>query len=733
MRFDACRHTGGHGGILVGAIMLASVINGPARSQVLSDAGRTLLAQAAASGTVELPTLDVQSRPGGPTQGLIASEASTGTKTGTPLVETPQSISVVPRATIDQRQAQTLGEALRYSSGVRTEAYGPDQRADWLLIRGFDAADTGLFLNGLRYNPGYAAGALETYGLQQYEVMRGPSSVLYGQIAPGGIINMVSRQPTQTPQGEVRLSAGSFGTAQAAGSSSGPLTQDGSLSYSLTGFGRVGETQVDRLSNDRAYLAPSLTWRPTNDTTVTFQGYYQRDRTQGGQFLPYLGTVRETTFGRISTRLNTGEPNFDKYDRTQYGLGYALEHRVNDVLSLRQNLRYAHVGINWEQVYGGGLAADERSLNRFVYNEDRSVNSFQVDNQAEAQFVTGPLRHRVLAGFDYAYAHFSSVQAFAFGPSLDVFSPSYGARLPQLGAPYLNQIQSRNQFGLYAQDQIRLGDHWALTLGVRQDWADADLKSRLDSSHQRQNESATTWRAGLVYLAPNGLAPYASYSTSFLPNIGTGANGQAFRATTGEQYEVGVKYQPPGRNSFMQAAAFQIRQQNALTTDANSVFFQAATGEIRVRGVELEGVANITPHFNLTASVTYWNPEVTKGNDTERGNRPAGVPKALASMYGDYTFDAGRLSGLGLGAGVRFVGNTATTAATAHNVVPSVTLMDAAVRYSLASLGRGFEPWQLAVNASNLFDTRYVSRCTSDSACFYGNRRTVLGSLIYRW
>jgi iron complex outermembrane recepter protein len=659
-------------------------------------------------GGVTLPTLEIEGRgeaQGGAVRGFVATQGATGTKTSTPLVETPQSISVVPRSQIDARQAQTLGEALRYTAGIRPEAFGPDARVDWFSIRGFEAQGTGIYLDGLRYNLGFAGAVYETYGLQSLEVLRGPASVLYGQVTPGGLVNMASRTPSTVPQGEVRLTAGSYDRFQGAFNLGGPLTRDGTWSYGLTGLARTADTQVDKVRDDRLFLAPTLTWRPTADTSLTILPYYQRDRTVGGQFLPFVGTVTPTPFGRIPTNRFTGEPGFDKFDRTQLGIGYQFEHRFDTTWSVRQNLRYAHVGINWNQVTGLGLAADGRSLNRFAFTADTDIDSIQVDNQVEARFATGPLRHTLLAGFDYSHGTLRNIQSFAIASPLDMFQPVYGSPIPQL-APSLNSRQVTRQFGLYAQDQIRLGENWVLTVGGRQDWINSDTDNRLAGTRQENDDSAFTWRAGLVYRADSGLAPYVSYARSFLPTIGTNAQGQGFSPTEGEQYEVGVKYQPPGFNSFVQASAFHLTQRNALTADPANALFQVQTGEVRVRGVELEGVASLAQGLSVVAAFTYLDPEITRSNvPGEVGSRPVGVPKTTAALYGDYTVPEGSgwLNGFGFGAGLRFIGNS-TTGNAAHNVVPSVTLVDAALRYDLGRVDRALEQWQLALNVSNLFD-----------------------------
>ena len=709
---------------LLSATALSPALPAPARAQ---DATAPLV----------LPEVDVTARGESaldPVRGLVANQEITGSKTDTPLIENAQSISVLPRDLIDARQAQTLGEALRYTAGARTENYGTDSRTDWFQLRGFNAQDNGVFLNGLRYNTGYAGSVFDTYGLERYEVLRGPTSVLYGQIAPGGLVNMVQRRPTDFATGEVRLTAGSYGRLQAQGYSSGPLTADGKWLYGITGLLRDSDTNVDHTEDDRVFVAPTLTFRPDDNTSLTLLTYYQRDRTSGNQFLPYVGTVVPTPYGRISRDRFTGEPDFDRFNRTQYGVGYELSHRFNEVWSVQQNLRYSHTGIDWDQVYGVGLADNGRSLNRFGYRVGLDVNTFQVDNQVKAEFTTGPLRHTVLGGFDYSQIFYRNAQAFASASPLDLFQPVYGSPVPDLSSPSLNDRQVTTQYGLYAQDQIHFG-RFVLTAGIRQDWALADVENRVSGTTREQNDSAFTWRAGLVYRAENGLAPYISYARSFQPQIGVDVRGNGYDPLEGEQYEVGLKYQPPGINSFIQIAAFELTQKNTLTTDPTSPVNQVAVGKIRVRGVEMEAVADLANGLSLIGSATFLDPEITESNTPgEEGHRPSGVPKTAAGLYADYRFIrfSGPLSGLGIGAGVRFVGNTAATN-TGGAVVPSVTLFDAGIRYDLSKLSNRMQGLELAVNASNLFDTRYVSRCSTETSCFYGNRLNVLGSLNYRW
>ena len=690
-----------------------------------------------AATTTALPPVVVEAQREGAmdqVQGYVARRATTGTKTDTPIREIPQSVSVVTRDQIDARQAQTLGQALRYSAGVRVEQYGADWRFDWFRLRGFDAQTNSVYLDGLRYQFGSLVGMIEPYGLQRIEILRGPSSVLYGPNEPGGVVNLVQRRPTPAPQGEVRLLAGSHANRTAAFTSSGPLDRDGTWSYSLTGFGRLANTQVDYTPNDRGFVAPALTWRPDEDTSLTLLAYYQRDWTNGTQFLPSFGTVFATPFGRVPTSRFTGEPDYDKFARTQYGLGYAFERRLGSTFTVRQNLRYAHAGYDWQQLYGLGVRPDLRTLDRFAFRSDTNANAFQVDTGLQARFATGPLDHTVLVGLDYARGVFDTRIAGAGAAPIDLYAPAYGAPLPAY-LPFTDSRQTSDQVGLYLQDQIRLGERWVMTVGGRQDWVNTDTRNRLATTTERQDDSAFTWRAGLVYLAGSGLAPYASYARSFQPQLGTNFLGQPFRPSKGEQFEIGIKYQPPGLNSFIQASLFQITQTNLRTVDPANPLNQVQTGEVRIRGFELEGVASLANGLSLIGSYTYLDPETTQSNTPgEVGRRPSGIPNHAAALWLDYTIpeSAGRFAGIGIGGGVRYVGNTPAGNANAF-LVPSATLFDLALRYDLERLGRNLKGMQLAVNATNLTDEQYVGRCDGASSCFYGFRRSVVGSVAYRW
>ena len=681
------------------------------------------------SGPQQLGPITVEARSEsaiGPVDGYVANRSLTGTKTNTPLIETPQSISIITRDQLDDRDADTINEALRYTPGFQGEVFGNDSRVDFLRYRGFDEAGTGVFLDGLQLrSSAFAEFRPELYGAQRVEVLRGPASVLYGQSGAGGLVNLVTKRPTFEPFGEVELEAGSFDHFEGKADIGGPLAGLETLAFRLTGLFRDSDTQVDFVDDNRKFIAPALTFRPREDTTLTILGRYQDDRTGStNQFLPAEGTLDSNPNGTIPDRRFIGEPGFDGFDRTAYGIGYLLEHEVSTIWTFRQNARYDALEVDSKSVFGGGLQADQRTLNRFAFVANGDTDQFTVDTQAQADFVTGGAAHTLLLGVDYQRYEVDDFQRFGAAPSLDIFSPVYGAAFarPPVSTD-ANTVQ--DQVGLYAQEQLKIFEDLVVTVGGRHDFVFSEREDRLADTKSDQDDSEFSWRAGLVYLFDVGLAPYANYSRSFLPIVGTDGNGDAFEPETGTQYEVGVKYQPPGFNSSVTLAAFHITRENVRTPDPNNPLNQVQTGEVRSQGIEVEGTASFDFGLDLTAAYTFQDVEITESNAGDEGNRPTLIPEHLASLWADYGVQTGPLAGLGIGGGVRYKGSTFGDAANSFKVDDFI-LVDAAIRYD-------WRDFTFALRADNLLDNRHVAGCSSGNACFYGTEQTIVASVRYRW
>lgn len=663
-----------------------------------------------------------------PIDGYVAKQSATGTKTDTPLIETPQSISVISAERLAAQGVSDLGEALRYTAGVNGEQYGVDSRGYGLTIRGFGVSDTGLYRDGMQLRgTGFSSFLqIDPYAAERIEILRGPASVLYGQNNPGGIVNMVTKRPQDEAKHEVSITGGDPERYQGQFDLTGPVDEGGTLLYRITGLGRDGDTQVDFVDHERYFIAPSVTWQPNDDTTLTFLGHYQRDETGWSmQFLPASGTVLNNSNGTIPTNRFVGEPDFDKYNVTQYSAGYQFEHRFGDTWTVRQNLRYNHLDNEQEGVFGNGLV-DDRTLARYGDAGKSSLDSVSIDNQLQAKFDTGPLSHTTLFGVDFQHYDYSDVGTSYLVSDIDVFDPDYGSTITK-DEVYQDTDITQRQIGLYLQDQVKIDKNWNFVFGGRYDWAKTHSDDNLDGPDSTQKDSAFTGRLGFVYVADNGLAPYISYSESFVPLIGTNADGSLFKPETGRQYEVGIKYQPEGWDSFITVAAFDLRRQNVLTPDpADPANSQVQTGEIMSRGIEVEGVASFDFGLDLIGAYTFLDAEIIKSNvDGEEGERPGAVPEHMASLWADYTIPSGNFAGLGLGTGVRYIGSTYAAAPNTLRV-PGVTLADATLHYEI-------DNFHFGLNVSNIFDTEYVASCFGESSCFYGERRQILGTLRVTW
>lgn len=656
----------------------------------------------------------------------VAQESRAGTKTDTSILETPQSISVVTRAQMEAQNAQSVTEVLRYVPGVAVETYGVDPKGfDWVMMRGFNAQATSDYKDGLRQAAtGYTLFRSEPYALERVEVLRGPSSVLYGQGDAGGLINRVSKLPSATPQYETELEYGSFQRKQAAVDLTGPANESGTLLYRLVGVARDSNTQFtypngDRISDDRLFAAPSLTWAPSAATRFTLQTEFLHDRSGGT-----IGTV---TVNGKPTDLRNGDPSFNRYDQKQKTIGYLFEHRFNDTVQVRQNLRYGRVDALLDNVLVVGL--DPAGLTRSARRFDESMTALALDNQVQFDLRTGPLSHTLLTGLDFNRSSADVSRTMGPAPSLNPYDPVYGVDVPTPSTPLANYLERTHQTGLYLQDQIRFAERWVVTLGGRYDWYSQKTENRLLNDDTNQDGTRFSGRAGLNYVMPNGVAPYVSYAQSFLPNTGVSApaNGSApFAPSRARQWEAGVKYQPPGSDSLYTVAVFDIKKSNVLTNDLFNPGFQVASGEVQSRGVEVEGKLSLADGWDFTGSYTYVNAEITRANNATQGNRPALVPEHTASGWLNYTVRRSALAGLSLGVGARYVGSTYgdndnTLKIAAH------TLIDAGVSYAVD------KHLTLSVNATNLFDKEYLATCSDLTDCYPGSRRSVIGRVKYRF
>ncbi len=671
-----------------------------------------------------------------PLQGYVAKESASGTKTATPLRKTPQSISVITREQMDDQAAASVADALSYTSGVLTNYRGNSNRNDEIIARGFRYAPK--FLDGLSYGmsgQAGAAGQIDPWLLERVEMIHGPASVLYGQVNPGGIVAMTSKRPTAQPIHKVQLSTGNQHFGEAAFDFGGKLNDDNTLFYRLNGVASTKHEFVKDNKQQRMAIAPALTWLPNENTSFTLLTSYQNEPKAGYRnFLPASGTLKESSAGYIPYDFNVSDPSFNEAKREQTSIGYIFEHNFNDTISFTQNLRYSNMDESYKYLVYTFDADNDHSINRRPQHDKIKSKELGLDNQLKATFETGNIAHTVLGGLDYKWSDVDNKLWRDSGDKyiLDWANPTRISINESDLALTTSTRKKLDQIGVYVQDQLEW-NNWNLLLSGRHDWSEVRTQDRMDNTSTQQNDSKFTGRAGLLYAFDNGISPYISYSTSFEPNLNSGAPGtDPFKPTTGEQSEIGVKYQPVGWDAVFTVSAFDITQKN-ITAYNSTTGYNEQIGKVRSKGIETEAHAQVTPEIKLMAAYTYTDAVTKESSITDRiGHSPSSIPRHAASAWGSYTFLDGMLSGFTLGTGVRYTGTTPADEVGIDRV-PHYTLYDAMAKYELGEAANSLRGTTLQLNVNNLADKHYVSSCSNSSACFYGSGRTVVASVSYSW
>lgn len=631
-------------------------------------------------------------------------------KTEAAVIDTPQAISVVTSAQFLERGAQNLQETLRYMAGVSAEAYGNDGRNDDSFVRGVEAP---IYLDGLRQTFGYYTPRTDIRMLQQVEVLKGPAGSLYGAGVLGGLINQTSKRPQFARSGEVSISYGTFDRIEGTLDFTGPLNEAGTLAGRIVAVVRDADTQTDYVPDDRIMIVPSLTWRPTEATTLTLIGRYQKDKAGTiSTFVPWAGSIFAEPGRRLPVSRFFSEPDFEKYDTRTVTLSLLGEHRLSEAVTLRSNSRWLDSDLNYQSMYPDSYAnpaqpfidPERRLLNRYIYANYPETRTFTTDNHVQARFATGAVKHDLLVGGDYQHYRQKSEGFSDRTTPIDAYNPVYGnyTLLPRTPNP----TERQSQVGAYLQDTLSYGPISVL-LGVRRD------RAKIDG----QVYKATTYRAAVMADLTDTVKPYVSYAESFQPVTGTTFAGAPFKPTEGKQWEVGVKWQvTPG--SLVTLAAYDITEQNRLTDDPAHPFFSVQTGEAKLKGVEAEAQVRVQG-FDVTGALTFAETRISESNNPAEIGQPLdSAPERQASVFVARTFPLTDDVSLRLGGGVRYVGASYS----GDLRTPGFTLGDA-----YAAIG--YRDWLFSLNATNLTDKRYYSTCLARGDCFLGVRRAVVATV----
>lgn len=661
---------------------------------------------------------------------------NTATKTRLDPIETPQAISVVDGETLEQRGVSSVSEALRYVPGVNTELRGGAvNRLDLFNIRGFDNYQN--FYDGLllQYNEWNLQPQIDPVAIEQLEVFKGPTSVLYGSMPPGGMVNLIAKRPQREASHSVNVATGTGNLKEMSLDSTGAISE--TLAYRMVGLARQKEGQAVTSQEERYVFAPSLDWQLGERTLLNLNLYYQRDPAAGiYTTVPASGSVEANPLGQLGSYTFLGDEQWNHYSREVTLLGYKLSHDFNDRWQLLQNARYMDASADQRNTYNGALEVDHRTLTRNAYLTDEDSRGFVIDNQLAGRVQTGAAQHNLLLGVDYQYldAHVLYQDTLDYSaPAIDIFAPNHN----QLASvqPTFNyqdkKVIRQHQSGLYLQDQLRL-DRLVVIGGARYDSYRMDTDSHTLYQGAASHTLATvdqnnlSLRLGTLYELDGGFSPYASYAESFEPVSGADKHGKAFEPATGQQWEGGVKYLSDDMSKTATVSVFHITKQHALVTDPDNLYGpMLQTGEMVSRGVELEGRVELTSQLDLVLNYTRLDMEITRDTTSLQGKTPVWVPEQTASLWSNYRFERG----LWLGAGLRYVGK-AQLDADNSGTVPDYLLMDMSASYDLAHLSQRFKGVEASLVASNLFDKTYYS-CYDRNNCWFGAERNLEARLKY--
>ena len=668
---------------------------------------------AAVTGAVSLPGVTVEGRDAG---AYHVRQASTGTKTDTPIAKIPASVQVVPRALIDDQQALRVDDALRNVPGT---VYIDGGEGKTFFSRGFSASiyEDGALRTEFTDGDSYATD-LDAYKVERIEVLKGPASVLYGRGNPGGAVNIVTKRPQTTPAYEGRIVAGSNSLMRQQVDLTGGLDTAKHFAYRLNAVHETADSFRDEVSSRRVAVAPAFQWSPQGGTTVVLDGEIVDIRQT-----PDVGIPRQGNGPLAGVPIDRflGEPT-DRFRSRKHQARLRLDHEFGDATSIKTSVFYSKTRNDDWFTRGAALQADGRTLNRSIIDSAFEFEDLGWQGDLTHKVTIAGMEHTFLVGGELARRNTISIFDSAAAAPIDVFRPVYGNTAPTAAFSRFRQDAERWQAGLYLQDQIALTDALTLVLGGRFDHVD-QKRTSAGAAIPTKEDQAFSPRAGIVWQPIQPVSLYATYARSFTPVNGfpLTAGGQILEAETADLYEAGVKVEAFGGRLSGTVAAYQIKRSNVNTADLANPGFQVSEGEQESKGVEVGLSGEILPGWKIVAGYAYTDARITAATNNTLGKRPAGIPEHSASLWSTYEFRHGPLAGLGFGGGAVYVGDRFGTSANDFSL-DGYTRVDAAVYY------RG-EGYTLRLNVNNLLDEEYYLNPTRTPFLLPGAPRTFLLSL----
>ncbi|WP_333501570.1 TonB-dependent siderophore receptor [Kluyvera genomosp. 2] len=647
---------------------------------------------------------------------------NSATKSAVAESKTPQVINTLSQHEISLRHATSLNEILRYAPGVATESRGSTTYMSEYKIRGFNVDNE--FYNGLQlpYNvTGNTKARIDPLLVDSVDILKGPSSVLYGSGSPGGLVNIQGKKPQTTPRTEVGFNTGTRNLKEGYLDSTGRLA-DSDWSYRLLGKATEGDDQAHTTRYEDYLLAPSVTWQPSDKTRLTLDALAQNTPSLTPSNPMPLSYLRSS----YANKRDFAGDDWNGFKQRQWMVGYSFEHQFDSGWGIAQKARYFDIDSHQQSVYSTGNTGNPvYELNRFAYTTNEDLHSFNIDNQMTRTLTLGDWQHHLLAGFDYqklnSHYHYRYASTT---PGIDMRTPDFGQVNESALGLYTAQKNrlSYNQKGYYLQDQMAWGGLNILASLRYDDYQSATTDYLNNDGKAWISQDRVTKRLGMLYAFDNGLSPFISYSEGFKPvSPANGLTAEQVKPTTSKQVEGGVKYLLADYATTFTASVFNIRQKNVLSADPSWVYRQ--TGEIESKGAELSVISRPSDNINLIANYAYTH-AINTEDETYPGKRPTQVPENAFNLWGDYTFDQSLVRGLTIGAGARYTGPMEISPDNKAGKLGGTTQYDMSLSYDMSAVDSSLAGLMLKASAQNLTNKETLT-CYDSTNCWIGRDRTV--------
>ena len=670
----------------------------------------------------------------GETDNIMATESSLGSLTSLPLMDLPQSVQVVNRELLDEQKSYQYADSLTYITGVQraytTIAGGLGNE---VAMRGFNLDYNNNYLrDGFKY---YGLSNSDTADIESVEVLKGPASALYGTAEAGGIVNLITKKPTDTPLVSVSMNGGSDRFIRPDFDISGPIDTRKALFYRLNGAYENTQTFRRYAESETFFVAPYFLWKPDDSTTLSLFGEWININRRSDYGTVLLGDRPAPV--PVSTSYT--EPWNNEDDRDRQG-GYRFSHGFHSRWTLNNGFQVSRTNARYFEVFTTGADSDPTQLTRlsdafyfptlYRYSQTSLVGLFK----------TGSVTHHVAAGFEAGWVTQSSEGPAGYAPNVSILHPVIGTDFTKadagtaLASPYFSltyQSVYHNQSG-FVQDQIDLGSHWKAIAGVRIENYYQDSINQATSTQQKQTDLPTSPRVGLVYRPVRSLSLYGSYVRSFIPTSpgAISAAGKQFSPEHDHQWEGGLKFEPASGRMTITAALFQVGKNNVLAPDPNNSIFSVQNGQERSKGFEFEFQGSPIRGLNLLTSYAFVQAQVTKSTQYPVGNLLPNAPRNSGAMWANYQAPQGPLRHLGVSAGV------VATSAREDNffntaLLPGYARLDLGSYYEFSAAEK--RKIRFSINVQNALDRAYYLASNGLDQIRPGSPISVLTGLSWTW